>query len=180
MRRRSLALSFSALVAAALMGPAAEGAPRLSGPAKIFSLVEGADCRGPGMFCPTGLRWGCGGNRCGCAPCAYSRPRPALSRATATHFVVLVDVGHCAVADSKPSAGSSLKIVGEQRGYASLDSANEALKDSIAECRDLGGAGTDAKFKAAQAKAEKSGVQTLTRQDIEGLSLDQIRQLRGY
>jgi hypothetical protein len=37
-----------------------------------------------------------------------------------------------------------------------------------------------AKFKAAQAKAKRNGVQTLTQADIEGLSSDQIKQLRGY
>jgi hypothetical protein len=36
------------------------------------------------------------------------------------------------------------------------------------------------KFKRIQAKAERVGVEHLTRADIEGLSYDQIRQLRGY
>ncbi|MGB3037177.1 MAG: hypothetical protein WBB72_07335, partial [Methyloceanibacter sp.] len=35
-------------------------------------------------------------------------------------------------------------------------------------------------FKAAQAKAKLGGVHTLTQKDIEGLSLEQIKQLRGY
>ena len=39
---------------------------------------------------------------------------------------------------------------------------------------------TDVKFKAAQAKAKRDGVQTLTQKDIEGLSYGQIKQLRGY
>ena len=38
----------------------------------------------------------------------------------------------------------------------------------------------EAKFKAAQAKAKLSGVHTLTQKDIDGLSLEQIKQLRGY
>jgi len=38
----------------------------------------------------------------------------------------------------------------------------------------------DAKFKAVQAKAKRDGVETLTQKDIEGLSYDQIKQLRGY
>jgi hypothetical protein len=38
----------------------------------------------------------------------------------------------------------------------------------------------DAKFKAAQAKAQRDGVETLTQKDIEGLSYKQIKQLRGY
>jgi hypothetical protein len=37
-----------------------------------------------------------------------------------------------------------------------------------------------AKFKAAQEKARVKGVETLNQKDIEGLSLEQIRQLRGY
>ena len=38
----------------------------------------------------------------------------------------------------------------------------------------------DARFKAAQAKAKRDGVETLTQKDIEGLSFEQIKQLRGY
>jgi hypothetical protein len=37
-----------------------------------------------------------------------------------------------------------------------------------------------AKFKAAQAKAKRIGVEQLTQKDIEGLSYEQIKQLRGY
>ena len=37
-----------------------------------------------------------------------------------------------------------------------------------------------AKFKAAREKARVKGVETLNQKDIEGLSLEQIRQLRGY
>lgn len=36
------------------------------------------------------------------------------------------------------------------------------------------------RFKAAQAKAKLGGVHTLTKKDIDGLSLEQIKQLRGY
>jgi hypothetical protein len=39
---------------------------------------------------------------------------------------------------------------------------------------------TEAKFKAAQAKAKREGVDSLTREDIEGLSLEQLKELRGY
>jgi hypothetical protein len=39
---------------------------------------------------------------------------------------------------------------------------------------------SDAKFKAAQAKAKREGVHTLTQKDIEGLSEAQIKQIRGY
>ena len=39
---------------------------------------------------------------------------------------------------------------------------------------------SDAKFKAAQAKAKRDGVHTLTQKDIEGLSVAQLKQIRGY
>src|SRR4249920_2159730 len=42
------------------------------------------------------------------------------------------------------------------------------------------GQGAEAKFKAAQAKAKLHGVHTLTQKDIEGLSYEQIKELRGY
>jgi hypothetical protein len=38
----------------------------------------------------------------------------------------------------------------------------------------------DAKFKAAQAKAKKIGVENLTKDDIAGLSPAQLKVLRGY
>jgi hypothetical protein len=102
-----------------------------------------------------------------------------LSPATAKHYVVLDTVGNCAVVDAKPDDG--LKIIGDKGGYASLESANKALKDSRAECKDTVGTGAEAKFKAAQAKAEKlGGVHKLTREDIDGLSYEQLKQLRGY
>ena len=39
---------------------------------------------------------------------------------------------------------------------------------------------TDTKFKAAQTKAKRDGVHTLTQKDIEGLSVAQLKQIRGY
>ena len=70
-----------------------------------------------------------------------------------------------------------LEIIGDKGGYASLESANKALKDAKVKCKDLG---AETKFKAAQAKAEKLGVDELTSEDIEGLSQEQLKQLRGY
>ena len=93
------------------------------------------------------------------------------------HYVVVDTVGNCAVVDAKPADG--LKIIGDKNGYTSSDSANKALKDAKAECKDSVET-ADSKFKAAQAKAEKVGVHKLTQEDIEGLSYEQIKQLRGY
>jgi hypothetical protein len=101
-------------------------------------------------------------------------------RATVMHYIVLDEVGHCTVVDSKPSADSTLKIVGDHNGYTSLESADKALKDFKAECKHVVVAGAADKFKAAQAKAQKNGVETLTQEDIEGLSIEQIKKLRGY
>ena len=38
----------------------------------------------------------------------------------------------------------------------------------------------EAKFRAAEAKAKREGVEALTSEDIDGLSLEQIKKLRGY
>lgn len=38
----------------------------------------------------------------------------------------------------------------------------------------------EARFKAAQEKADRNGVHTLSQEDIEGLSYEQIKALRGY
>jgi hypothetical protein len=190
MRRQDLGLSFSVVALAALVSLSAQATPLLA-PTKTYSPVEEVGCRGPGAFCPADRHWVCERSRCSCAPCAPGGPRPwgprritpgggpsteVAPRATPLHYIVLDETGHCAVVDSKPSAGSSLKIVGDQGGYTSLESANKALKDSRSKCKD----GADAKFKAAQLKARQYGVETLTQKDIEGLSLEQIKQLRGY
>jgi hypothetical protein len=37
-----------------------------------------------------------------------------------------------------------------------------------------------AKFKAAQAKAAKVGVENLSKDDVDGLTLAQLKELRGY
>ena len=195
MRKGDLALSFFAVAIATLVTLSAQATP-LPPPAKAYSLVKEAGCRGPGTFCPAGLHWVCDFNRCGCARCVFGGPRPywsgvrmppngrssgsAAPPATVTHYIVLDEVGHCTVVDSKPSADATLKIVGDQNGYTSVESADKALKDFKAECKDVVVAGAVDKFKAAQAKAQRNGVETLTQADIEGLSIEQIKQLRGY
>jgi hypothetical protein len=67
-----------------------------------------------------------------------------------------------------PSSGSSAALVPSK---AAVDTG--ALSSSAEQA-------PDAKFKAAQDKAEKIGVHQLTQEDIEGLNYDQIKQLRGY
>jgi hypothetical protein len=100
--------------------------------------------------------------------------------ATTMHYLVADTVGNCSVIDSKPSDG--LKGVGEKDGYASKELANEAMKREP-KCK---GAKTaveqdlDAKFMAAEAKAKKMGVHNLTQEDIDGLTYEQIKELRGF
>ena len=38
----------------------------------------------------------------------------------------------------------------------------------------------EAKFKAAEAKAKREGVDSLTSEDIEGLTPEQLKEIRGY
>ena len=42
------------------------------------------------------------------------------------------------------------------------------------------GQDSQAKFKAAQVKAAKLGVENLTKEDVDGLTVAQIKELRGY
>jgi hypothetical protein len=112
-------------------------------------------------------------------PPTGSPAAPVLTPAPAKHWVVRDTVGNCAVVDARP--GDDLEIIGDKGGYASLESANKALKDAKTKCKDVVGTGADAKFKAARAKAEKlGGVHKLTSEDIDGLSPEQLKQLRGY
>jgi hypothetical protein len=103
------------------------------------------------------------------------------------HYVVRDTVGNCAVivlsanlnllpGNILARPGEDLEIIGDPGGYASSESANDALQDAKDHCT-----GAEAKFKAAQAKAEKlGGVDKLTSEDIEGLSPEQLKRLRGY
>jgi hypothetical protein len=68
---------------------------------------------------------------------------------------------------SKPSAAVKPASVASTSALP-----NEARQGSLNHADD--------KFKAAQEKAALRGVYTLTQDDIEGLSLDQIKELRGY
>ena len=111
-------------------------------------------------------------------PPSKSPSASVLPPATAKHYVALDAVGNCAVVDAKPE--DDLKIIGDSGGYASWESANKALKEAKAECKDVVAAGVATKFEAAQAKAKRDGVDTLNKEDIEGLSSEQIKQLRGY
>jgi hypothetical protein len=49
--------------------------------------------------------------------------------AAGTKYYVEIDtVGNCSVVDSKPSAGSGMKLMGDKGGYASKEEAAKALK----------------------------------------------------
>jgi len=112
---------------------------------------------------------------------AQARPQipPSGSQtASAWHYVVVDTVGNCAVVDAKPADG--LKIIGDKNGYSSSEAANEEMKDAKTKCKDRVESKSESKFDAAKAKAEKVGVHELTQKDIEGLSREQIKQLRGY
>ena len=112
---------------------------------------------------------------------------PVLTPAPAKHYVVRDTVGNCAViilsahlnlspGNILARPGDDLEIIGDQGGYASSESANKALQDAKGHCTRA-----EAKFKAAQAKADKlGGVDKLTSEDIEGLSPEQLKRLRGY
>jgi hypothetical protein len=120
-------------------------------------------------------------------PPTGSSAAPVLTPVPSKHYVVRDTVGNCAViilsahlnllpGNILARPGDDLEIIGDQGGYASSESANKALQDAKGHC-----AGAEAKFKAAQAKAEKlGGVDKLTSEDIEGLSQEQLKRLRGY
>jgi hypothetical protein len=103
---------------------------------------------------------------------------PSSPKYSPKYYVVLDKKGNCAVIHSK--LGDDLKIVGDKGGYASRESAYKALEDAADKCKETVGTGADAKFIAAQAKAAKVGVENLTKEDIDGLSDTQVKQLRGY
>jgi hypothetical protein len=48
--------------------------------------------------------------------------------AGAKYYVEMDTVGNCSVVDSKPSASSGMKIMGDKGGYASKEDAGKALK----------------------------------------------------
>jgi len=101
--------------------------------------------------------------------------------ATTRHYLVTDTVGNCSVIDSKPSDG--LKGIGERDGFASKELANEAMKREP-KCKgaQTGEVGQNeaVRFKAAEAKAKKVGLHNLTQEDIDGLTYEQIKELRGY
>jgi hypothetical protein len=113
------------------------------------------------------------------SPSGSSSPSASANPpATARYYVVLDPVDSCAVIVTKPSSG--FNTLGDKSGYTSLAAANKALNAAKAKCKGVIGTEVEAKFQAAKAKAAKLGVDKLTREDIEGLSDEQIKQLRGY
>jgi hypothetical protein len=79
------------------------------------------------------------------------------------------------VVNYKPSTTSGLKII-EKSNYAECKDVVE--KEALIGAVELE---AEAKLKAVQEKAERlGGIDKLTPKDIEGLSSEQIKQLRGY
>jgi hypothetical protein len=56
----------------------------------------------------------------------FALAAPALA-AGAKFYVEMDTVGNCSVVDSKPSAHSGMKIMGDTSGYASKEDATKAL-----------------------------------------------------
>ena len=105
-----------------------------------------------------------------------SQSTSVLPAATDGFYVVLDAVGNCAVVDYEPSASTGLKIIEQSLDYAECKDVveKEALVGALEP-------GAEDKLKAVRAKAEKlGGVHKLTAKDIEGLTIEQIKQLRGY
>jgi hypothetical protein len=57
----------------------------------------------------------------------------------------------------------------EQRHAVAVDSSSSKAEPHL-----------NAKFALAKEKARREGVESLTSKDIDGLSLEQIKELRGY
>jgi hypothetical protein len=55
---------------------------------------------------------------------AFAAPTAA---AGAKYYVEIDTVGNCSVVDSKPSANSGMKMLGDKSGYASKEVATKAL-----------------------------------------------------
>lgn len=99
------------------------------------------------------------------APVGYaSAPPPTIITSPPPHYG-----NSYARADIPPPADSHLVWRPSPR-WATIKG-----KDHVAAKPD-----PQAKFKAAQAKAKEVGVENLSKEDVEGLSLAQIKELRGY
>jgi hypothetical protein len=94
-------------------------------------------------------------------PVAYGAPR----RMPKSH-------GHRS--HSRSAAASPVVAHGPRPGPRPSKSVDPEIQSGAVEQK------SEAKFNAAQAKAEKLGVHKLTGQDIDGLSREQLRQIRGY
>jgi hypothetical protein len=110
------------------------------------------------------LLGGCAGK----SQVAYVEPLPAPSQSYPSEM------------NSPPVQDAKQANVGSE---PPLSSSPSALSDDEWNTRVLSESiesDTEMKFETVRAKAEKVGVGRLTQADIEGLSFDQIKQLRGY
>ena len=107
---------------------------------------------------------------------AFSRPQKHMSLPPLSSVMARARRGksYSENLNSRPKTPSPMAAHGPRPGPTlSKTVRTEALVGAVEQK-------SEAKFKAAQAKAQRDGVETLTQKDIEGLSLEQIKQLRGY
>jgi hypothetical protein len=125
---------------------------------------------------------------------AYAKPLPPLHLTEARRITPRLPVRKLRVAETRPPVSKRpepTKVHSEKPPPLPLrkppheqsvtpPSANPKGSDHPSASLGALGQEPDAKFKAAQAKAKLEGVDALTREDIEGLSREQLKELRGY
>ena len=123
-------------------------------------------------------------------PVGYAPPAPMVyeSRASVVHAPLPPPVGYASSPPAMIDSPPPLAPYGNSP-YARSDPETAAHLVWRASPRWAAVNGKDrtvvkqdpqAKFKAAQAKAAKVGVENLSNEDVDGLSLAQLKELRGY
>jgi hypothetical protein len=113
--------------------------------------------------------------------------KSALSAGVGERAPVIKNPQFCTSIDAGPPLPLRKPAPAHIASPATDTGASPPLPPRKAEQTDMGEAGAceyavapEVKFMAAKEKAEREGVHTLTAEDIQGLSLEQIRELRGY
>jgi len=66
--------------------------------------------------------------KCAIASVLFVALATSALAAGAKYYLEMDTVGNCSVVDSKPSASSGMKIIGDKGGYSSKEDAAKALK----------------------------------------------------